>query len=53
MAISVLYLLCGKWIHGKCAGVKRVAPNFLRNFACRKSEGNIGEAAEQEENLCD
>ena len=21
---TVLYLQCGKWIHGRCAGVKRV-----------------------------
>ena len=26
---------------------------FSRNFTCRKCEGNIGEAVEQEEMLCD
>ena len=26
---------------------------FLRNFTCRKCEGNIGEAVEQEVRLCD
>ena len=26
---------------------------FQRNFTCRKCEGNIGEAVEQEEKLCD
>ena len=26
---------------------------FSRNFACRKCKGNIGEAVEQEEKLCD
>ena len=26
-----------------------VTANSLRNFACRKCEGNIGEAVEQEE----
>ena len=52
-ANSVLCLLCGKWMHGRCARLKRVAPKFSRNFACRKYEGNIGEAVEQEEKLCD
>ena len=27
-ANSVLCLQCGKWIHGRCAGVKRVTPKF-------------------------
>ena len=26
---------------------------FSRNFICRKCDGNIGEAVEQEEKLCD
>ena len=52
-ASSVLCLQCGKWIHGRCAGLKRVAPMFSRHFTCRKCEGNIGEAVEQEEKLCD
>ena len=26
-----------------------MTPKFSRNFACRKCEGNIGEAVEQEE----
>ena len=26
---------------------------FSRDFACRKCEGNIGEAVEQKEKLCD
>ena len=50
---SVLCVQCGKWIHGRCAGVKRVTPMFSRNFTCRKCEGNIGESVEQEEKLCD
>ena len=32
--------------------MKRVTPKFSRNFVCRKCEGNIGEAVEQEEKLC-
>ena len=27
-ANSVLCLQCGKWIHSRCAGVKRVTPKF-------------------------
>ena len=38
-ANSVLCLQCAKWVHGRCAGVKRVTVKFLINFACRKSEG--------------
>ena len=38
----------GKLIHGRCARMKRVNPKLTRNFTCRKSEGNIGEAVEQE-----
>ena len=52
-ANSVLCLQCGKWIHGRCAGVKMVTQAFSRYFAYRKCEGNIGEAVEQEVKLCD
>ena len=52
-ANSVLCLQCGKWIHGRCAGMKRVTPKFSRSSTCRKCEGNIGEAVEQEVKLCD
>ena len=50
---SVLCSQCGKWIHGRCARVKKISPMFSINFACRKCEGNIGEAVQQEEKLCD
>ena len=36
MADSVLCVQCGKWIHGRCAGVKMVSSRFSRNFTCRK-----------------
>ena len=52
-ANSVLCVQCGKWIYGRCAGVKSVTPKFSKNFTCRKCEGNIGEAMEQELKLCD
>ena len=44
---------CDRWIHGRCAGVKRVTPKFSRSFTCRKCEANIGEAVKQDEKLCD
>ena len=33
--------------------MKREALKFSRNLTCIKCEGNIGEAVEQEERLCD
>ena len=33
--------------------MKRVTPRFVRNLTCRKCDGNIGEAVEQEEMVCD
>ena len=32
---------------------ERVTPKLTRNLTCRKCEGNIGEAVEQAEMLCD
>ena len=52
-ANSVLCLQCGKWIHCRCAIMKRLIRKFSRNYACRKCDGNIGKAVEQEENVCD
>ena len=40
---------CGKWIQGRCTGMKMVTSKFSRNFDCRKCEGNIGKAVKQEE----
>ena len=48
-ADSVLCVQCGEWIHGGCAGLKRVtASKFSRNVTLIF----IGEAVEQEEKLC-
>ena len=52
-ANSVLCVQCGRWIHGRCAGVKSVTPKLSRNFTCRICEENIGESVEHEEKLCD
>ena len=52
-ANSVLCLHCGRWINGRCARVKMVIPKFTMDFTWRKCEGNIVEAVEQEEKLCE
>ena len=38
-ANSVQCLQFGKWIHGRCAGMKRATPKFSRNFTCRNVKG--------------
>ena len=48
---SVLCVQCGKWIHGRRAGVKRVTPTFSRNLTCRECKGNILETVEQKEKI--
>ena len=52
-ANSALCVQCGKWLHGRCARLKRVNAKVSRNFACRICEGNIGEAVEQGEKFFD
>ena len=49
---SVLCVQCGKWIDGRCTGVKRLTEKFSRNSTSRICEGNIAEAVEQEERPC-
>ena len=50
---SVLCVQSGRWIHGRCTGVKWGTPMFSMNFTCSKYEGNVGEALELNETLCD
>ena len=50
-ANSALSSQCGRRIYCRFAVVKRLTPKFSRNFTCRKCEGNIREAVEQEEKL--
>ena len=38
-ANSVLCLQCGTWIHGRCAGVKKVTPKFSRNQHAENVKG--------------
>ena len=52
-AISVFYVQCGKWIHGRCCGLKMVTARFRRHVVRWNGEGNIGEAVEQVKKNCD
>ena len=36
---SVLCLQCGKWIYGRCAGVKMVTPKFKKNLHAENLNG--------------
>ena len=38
-ANTVLCAQCGRWIHGICAGVKRVTPKFSRNLHAENVRG--------------
>ena len=53
MANSVLCIKCGKWIHGRCAKVKRVTPKLGRDFVCGRCEKKDEELTEQVEELCE
>ena len=54
MVNSVLYVKCGKWIHGRCAKVKRVAPRSGRDFVCGKYKKQVDDGlVEPVEELCE
>ena len=56
---SVLHIQCGKWIHGRCDGVKRITSTNFEGIlhVGILHAGDVkriyGEAVEQEEKLCD
>ena len=52
-ANSVFCLQRGKWIHGRCDGMKMVTSKFYTNFTRRKCDENIAEAVDEEVKLCD
>ena len=53
MANSVLCTKCGKWIHGRCAKLKRVTPSLARQFVCGQCNKVMAGAVEPVERLCD
>lgn len=53
MANSVLCGKCGKWIHGRCAKVRRVTRRLGRDFVCGRCEKRAGGVVEPLEELCE
>ena len=47
-ANSVLCVQCGKWIHGRCDGVRKVTPKFSRNTLHAE---NVSEIFERQWNI--
>ena len=53
MANSVLCVKCGKWIHGRCAKVKRVTSRLGRDFVCGRCKKQADGLVEPVEELCE
>ena len=53
MVNSVLCVKCGKWIHGKCAKVKRVTPRLGRDFVCGRCKKHANGLVGLVEELCE
>lgn len=53
MTNSVLCTCCGKWVHGRCAKVKRVTAGLAQNFVCARCLANENTETELVEELCD
>ena len=35
MANSMMCTKCGKWVHGRCAKMKRVTSTLVKGFVCK------------------
>ena len=53
MANSVLYVKCRKWIHGRCAKVKKVTLRLGRDFVCGRSKKKADGKMDSVEELCE
>ena len=42
-----------KWIHGRCAKVKRVTPRLGRDFMCGRCKKQVDGLVEPVEELCE
>ena len=51
MANWVLCKKCGKWIHGRCAKMKRVTQSLARDIVCGKCARRVGGMVEPVEEL--
>ena len=49
----MLCVKCRKWIHGRCAKVKRVTPRLGRDFVCGRCKRQVERLVEQVEELCE
>ena len=52
MANSVLCVKCRKWVHGRCAKVKKMTPRLGKNFVCGTCKKQVDGLAEPVEELC-
>ena len=53
MVTSVLCVKCKKWIHGRCAKVKRVTPRLGRDFVCGRCKKQADGFMDLLEELCE
>ena len=53
MANSLLCVKCRKWIHGRCAKVKRVTPRLGKDFVCGRCKQVDDGLVESVEELCE
>ena len=44
---------CGKWIHGRCAKVKRVTSRLGRDFVCGRCKNQVNGFVGPVEELCE
>ena len=52
MANSVLCVKFRKWIHGRCAKVKRVIPRLGRDFVCGRCKKQVDDGLVESVELC-
>ena len=53
MANSVLFVKCRKWIHGRCAKVKRVTLRLGRDFVCGRCKKQADGFMDSVKELCE
>ena len=51
MANSMMYTKCGKWVHGRCAKMKRVTLTLAKGFVCKLSVTTKEEMMEPSEEI--
>ena len=53
MANSMQCEKCQRWVHGKCAKVRRVTSSMAKGFTCRNCKAILGGKVSLTEKLCD